>query len=41
MKIGSDGNNLAFTYGFDDEDKPANERETWSHICICNLKLGK
>jgi Tol biopolymer transport system component len=36
-----DGKYFAFTYGFDDERKPADEREDWSHICICDLKTGK
>jgi Tol biopolymer transport system component len=36
-----DGNYLAFTYGFDDEDNQASTREPWSHVCICDLKTGK
>jgi Tol biopolymer transport system component len=36
-----DGRYLAFTYGFDDEGKPADEREEWSHVCICDLETGK
>jgi WD40 repeat protein len=36
-----DGKYLAFTYGFDDESKPADEREDWAHTCICDLSTGK
>jgi Tol biopolymer transport system component len=36
-----DGKLLAFTYGFDDEGKPADEQKEWSHVCICDLKSGK
>lgn len=36
-----DGKYLAFAYGFDDESKPADEREEWSHTCICDLTTGK
>jgi len=32
---------FTFTYGFEDESKPAEEREDWSHICICDLTTGK
>ena len=36
-----DGKNFTFTYGFDDESKPRGKREPWSHICICDLSIGK
>jgi len=32
---------FTFTYGFEDESKPVEEREDWSHICICDLSTGK
>ena len=29
------------TYGFDDESNQTDEREPWSHVCICDLKTGE
>ncbi len=37
----ADGNYLAFTYGFDEESNQAGSPESWSHICIVDLKTGK